>query len=405
MVPVARIHIESSSVYRFESSNGPLYLRAENGACFSDAAELDKGTYELYLRRNQSDQTALDFAFTDEERAFVFAEAPHIKSGALKTPLPFQVVIKRQEYRVRSMCGTGSQAPSFYLDVNKPLDKMYLSQLVSNGVLDVTVAGPLGSQKRPYEWCKSGKGAWLKKKKKSNIKGTYAIWVSGSSELVGQNAHLSASSRRDDRLKNLKAQGMPLTVLHPIAKMLPLPERQIWWHYPYYNRKTDAVEALFLAAPAQLFVFLTDDKDEIKATEPLLLQAYGTKKSVILRANGERHTIRTERLTKEAPKKGSAPQWADLKMPQKVATAQSLALPTDAVSFAKWYDLNDRKEDCIYRYMQKNDPSWGKDYDVINSRTGENVSDVHFRRADKSAMPRALKKRRIEPLKLPTKTD
>jgi len=281
--------------------------------------------------------------------------------------------------------------------VKKALPEVQVRRLLANDGVDMTVIGPLESNKRFNKFCQTS-SAYLKpesrsryssdKSPKRTVKGTYAVWVWGPKERVGEQAYVNISSPYSaDNIAYEKAKGDPLFQLGKASakKDLGLQERQIWWHFPYYDRSTSAVEPLFMKAPTSLFVFLDRDVNGIAPSEPLLLVKLGDDKSEVLRATGERVHVRSQRLTTEVPQKVTAPAaFPDLKKPKKIGAAKTLALPQDKVAFAKWKNLDDKLYSCVGRYMKKHDPSWGKDYDVINTRTGENISDVYFRKADKA---------------------
>jgi len=395
--------VEDASTWKLSGAgNRHIYLKGEDGSCLSCGGDRKKGRYEVYVGDWPKTTEPIELALVDEERAMQLGEAPVVNAGDLKKPLPVKVTVGGDSFRPKPLCGAGEHVPTFYVDVKKPLDSLSVQNLVSNGKLTLTVAGPLEVAKRPYEWCKSGGSAYLEK-----AKGRYAVWVSASAgeggssrrdarnrraakggdaepDLVGDTAWAVLRTKFSDNIADLKAKGEPMEKLAPVPAELDLKARQVWWHYPYYPRDTKAVEPLFLDAPKQLFVFLGADADEVKAGEPLLLERWGEEKSMVLRATGEKREVRTERLTLERPAKVVMPSsWPEIEKPKDIKAAYTIVSPVDRPKFAKWENEDAKVYNCVGRWMEKNDPTWGKKYDLVNLRTGETLSDQKFRQADR----------------------
>lgn len=380
LVPAARLRVTDASTWRLEAPERGVFLRAPDGRCLPGGGNLARGDYDVFVSAAGEAQAQVDLAVIDGERGLALGEAPHVEVRDLKQPLAVPVVVPAPQFRSSQLCGAGAHTPSFYLDVKSPLAKVSLTTLVADAELDWAVAGPLEASKREYEWCKaSGHGrSW-----DTLEKGTYAVWVSSKTG-VGQKAWAKVRQGFEDHVVDQKARGEPLTKLAPIPAELSLKERQVWWHYPYHPRDTAAVEALFLDAPAQLFVFLTGDAESVKAGEALLLTRWGQEKSTVLRANGETKEVRTERLTTEKPATALLPDsWPDIAPPANIKEGYQITSPLDLPKFAKWENEEARRYACVDNWMRKNDPTWGKNYDVVNLRTGETMTDRKFRQADK----------------------
>lgn len=380
LIPVTRLNVVDASTWTVSTvRENAVYLQGPDGQCLNGHGDLKKGSYGVFVDA-WNVGPKVELALVDEERGLSFADAPHVDISDLKKPIPVEVTIPANEFRPKPLCGGGAHTPSFYIDVKKPMTKVSLNTLVADGDVDFAVAGPLDLTKRPYEWCRPDGAFWEKMEK-----GTYAVWVSSKDPAaVGHKAWARIRGDFTDFVARQKAEGEPLAKLSAVAADPKLEERQVWWTYPYYRRDTQAVEALFLDAPPQLFVFLTADADKVKAGEALLLERWGAEKSLVIRANGERKEVRTERLTTAKPAKVLVSEdWPEIEKPEKVENGYRIASPTDLLKFAKWENDNDKVEGCVGNWMAKNDPTWGKDYKLVNLRTGESVTDQKFRQADK----------------------
>lgn len=375
VVPLTRVDVLQSSTWKLSAPHERgLYLQGPDGKCFEGGGDLPKGRYGVFAdARRDLKQAKVSVAVVDSERAFSFGPAPHVELTNLAQPLPVKATIAAAEFRPRALCGVGAREPSFYLDVKKPGAKAYLQTLVASGAVQWTMAGPLGS----------AKGLTCSTSWDDLAVGSYAVWVSG--ERVGQPAWAQVVGRFDDQVAAAKAQGDALAKLAPVPAKLELADRQVWWHYPWHPRDAKAsVEALFLDAPAQLFVFVPGDVGELKAGEALLLEEYGPEKSMVRRATGERVQVRTERLVADKPATVTVPaQWPELKKPEVLKDAYEIASPTDALKLAKWEVMEAKRYGCVGNWMAKNDPTWGKNYELVNLRTGQTVTDQKFRQADK----------------------
>lgn len=380
LIPVTRLDVVDASTWTVSTvRENAVYLQGPDGQCVQGHGDLKKGRYGVFVDA-WNVGAKVELALVDEERGLSLGDAPHVDPGDLKKPLPVAVTIPASEFKPKPLCGAGARAPSFYVDVKKPMTKVSLNTLVANTDVDWAVAGPLDQTKRPYEWCRTGGRFWEKLEK-----GTYAVWVSAKDPAaVGQKAYARLLGNFEDHVVDQKAEGDALAKLNPVPADPALQERQVWWTYPYYRRDTKAVEALFLDAPPQLFVYLTSDADAVKAGEALLLERWGAEKSVVIRANGERKDVRTERLTTAKPAKVLLPEdWPEIAKPHEIKDGYAITSPTDLPKFAKWENDEAKRYACVGNWMEKNDPTWGKNYNLVNLRTGETVTDQKFRQADK----------------------
>lgn len=382
VVPLTRLEVVQSSTWKLAAPERTLYVQGADGKCFVGGGDLPKGSYAVFAEaRRDLKSTKVALSVVDDERSLSFAAAPHVDLGTLAAPLPVKVTVPAAETRAPVLCGAGAREPSFYVDVKKAGARASLSTLIADDKLTWTVAGPLGSAKRPSGFCQSGGSVGWDKLEP----GTYAVWVAGANELAGQTAWAQLQGRFDDELARQKARGEALAKLAPVPAQLALKDRQIWWHYPWYPRDTTAVEALFLDAPTQLFVFVPSEVGELKAGEALLLEDFGAEKSSVLRANGERVQVRTERLVTEKPGTVALPaQWPEVQKPTELKDAYPIASPTDAPKFAKWEAMEAKRYSCVGNWMAKHDPTWGKNYELVNLRTGETVTDQKFRQAEQA---------------------
>jgi hypothetical protein len=54
----------------------------------------------------------------------------------------------------------------------------------------------------------------------------------------------------------------------------------------------------------------------------------------------------------------------------------------DRKFIAELGDAKNRVMNCMYDYRRKHDPTFGKDYDLVNTRTGATMGDVRYKQAE-----------------------
>lgn len=361
-----------------------LHVVAGDGRCLGQsdntkAFHLKAGRYAVWgqLSDRNPEVTAdspWELELAHDERPLSFSTPPTYDLGALgalEVPLALSSTLTAPSFGPtrRVACAGISRNPNYFVKVpNTNLGPISLEPLRSpNGKPPrLVVYGPLESM-RPYQvWrCDASPRAVL------NVPGTFAIF------LVGPDADqpVVTVARRLDTKPDAMATPMPILDNPSLA------ERAVTWNYPFYGKTS--LERFFLTAPDQLFVYLTAPHADAPAAEPLALLGFGPDLSIVSRFDGTQLEVPTAALTTTRPTPIVLP-----KNPPKVAPANdldealSLAGPAEK-ALVEAYDVAESKyRACVQRYMEKNDPSWGKSYDLIYVASGKNVSDVWFRRAD-----------------------
>ncbi|HRE91547.1 MAG TPA: hypothetical protein PK095_20680, partial [Myxococcota bacterium] len=358
-----------------------LHVVAGDGRCLGQsdntrAFHLKAGRYAVWgqLSDRNPEVTAdspWELELAHDERPLSFSAPPTHDLGALVPPLALSSTLTAPTFGPtrRVACPGISRHPNFFVKVpDQNLGPISLEPLRSTDGKPprLVVYGPLESM-RPYQvWrCDESARAVLE------APGTYAIF------LVGPNAGQPALTLA--RRLDLKPDAMAAPM--PILDNPPLSERGVTWNYPFYGKTS--LERFFLTAPDQLFVYLTAPHADAPAAEPLALLGFGPDLSIVSRFDGTQVEVPTAALTTHRPTPVVLPKQAPKVAPAKdLDEALSVAGPAER-ALVDAYDASESKyRACVQRYMQKNDPSWGKSYDLIYVASGKNVSDVWFRRAD-----------------------
>lgn len=359
-----------------------LHIVTGDGRCVGQsdntrAFHLKAGRYAVWGQLSDRDPAVpadapWELELAHDERPLSFSTPPTYELGALDQPLALPSTLTAPSFGPtrRVACAGVSRYPNYFVKVpTTGLGPISLEPLRSPGskAPRMIVYGPLESM-RPYQvWrCDESQRAVL------NVPGTFAIFLA-SPEHDGQPVVTVA------RRLELKPDAMATPL--PIPENPPLPERAVTWNYPFYGKSS--LERFFLTAPDQLFVYLTAPHADAPAAEPLALIAFGSERSTVSRFDGTRIELPTASLTTTRPTPIILP-----KSPTKVAPAKdldealSLAGPAEKALVDAYDAAESKYRACVQRYMEKNDPSWGKSYELIYVASGKNVSDVWFRRAD-----------------------
>jgi hypothetical protein len=186
-----------------------------------------------------------------------------------------------------------------------------------------------------------------------------------------------------------KVYGDPLWQAPLASHSDALSDREIFLHYPFWSWHFDdpktiagmKVEALFDDAPAALFVFVSRPMGGIAVGEPLLLSHHGATTSTVLRANGERLDVETSALVSKRSGQITLPAFATLDAPTSTVEMHALASVRDRKLVAEVSAAEDKLWNCVAGDRAKNDPTYGKNYDLINTRTGASLRDLRSSQA------------------------
>jgi hypothetical protein len=165
--------------------------------------------------------------------------------------------------------------------------------------------------------------------------------------------------------------------------------RGIAWHFPFWQREGRSTSddrhdtlSLFAAAPAGLFVFLKKPMGEVQVTEPLLVQWADKGKAGLVALTGAELSVRLEVVSTEVPAELSFPKPPEFKPAKTVDEAMGLAGPDEQKLVAAYLEKERAHNACVGAWMKKNDPTWGKSYELVNVRTGRTLSQSLFKKAD-----------------------
>jgi hypothetical protein len=102
----------------------------------------------------------------------------------------------------------------------------------------------------------------------------------------------------------------------------------------------------------------------------------------VLRADGSTTTLRTDWLTTRREGALTLPKLAPIKLSTSgsdnetiVAIAYPEASVRDANLLHDAFAAEEAVRSCALGYRAKHDPTWGKDYDLVNLRTGQSLRD------------------------------
>jgi hypothetical protein len=376
--PVGRLDVLSSSRYAVTSDTGRLLVTEMSGECVSEDARnvtLKKGQYVLWGQVREEEPKPWEIEVMDLEHVMAWEDGPRVTLGQLAEPLAIPVTTAPLARQPSEGCRRGSREPSFLLEIDQPLDHLELDTLRGEG-LRYNVYGPLETIK-PGDDMKCD----LREFSRTDAAGTYAVWVYAE-DGAQVSGHLVA--RRPE------IEPDPMATPIPIPAQLALEERIVAFHYPY---RKGSYEPLFLNAPEQMFVFAKVDAGEVAAGEPLLLIRHEATKAVVVRFDGSDAKINPNQLATERPAQVVLPERApEAKKAGNVSEALNLAGKSEAPYTKKYLERRDKFDKCVYGYMAKHDPSWNKSYQLIYVRSGRNVKDVMYERADKACGANAFNK-------------
>ncbi len=366
--PVAELVVTQGSRFSiaFDGLHRELYV-AVGGKCVvagdKKPVDLEAGSAFLWMESYAKDARV---TFTDSERALELAGAdtPVVKLTTLPTVLRVRVPASKPRGSYEQVSFVG-RTPTFVLEAGGPAEEISLRAIagITTGIsFDAT--GDLGT-------VSGNQSVHLKTAKK---------WF------------VFANSQKEGEVVlafvDLKNQVLPVfwSPAPPSADLEPK-DRVVAFHFPFWRLPGEhmpQILPLFATAPAELFVFVTKQVNDVPTSEPLLVLEHDGTSAMVVRATGEQVSVRAGLLTKAVPPAITLP----VVKPQAPSTttddAWADAGPLETARVEAWVKRQQKWQGCIDDYMQKNDPAYGKSYELIYVRSGLNVSDVAYAGARKA---------------------
>ena len=176
-------------------------------------------------------------------------------------------------------------------------------------------------------------------------------------------------------------------------------DRTISHFYPYLDMRGGragderaAWEQVFVSGSENLFVYPRIDlpadvgSAPPRKGEPLAVTSSNPDSTSVRTADGEHFSVPTQLLTADKP---SAYVIADRRRPGRdakdLSDAQDLATTEDQPEMDKLAPVRERYHACWMKFMEKNDPTFKKNYDVVKLYSDGRVSEVGDEWADKAA--------------------
>ncbi len=185
-----------------------------------------------------------------------------------------------------------------------------------------------------------------------------------------------------------RAEVSRLTRTGAPTEKLRLEDRAVSWHFPFWQLESRLnsddrhdVISLFAAAPAGLFVFLKKPMEGTPVTEPLLIQRIVQGHAEVVSLTGKEQRVRLDVLTAERPAELTWPALPAFKAGVTVDDAMGLAGPDEQKLVDAYLAKESEHNGCVGGWMEKNDPTWGKSYELVNVRTGQTLSSMKFKQA------------------------
>lgn len=401
VVPVATFDIAETSTFVVRH-DGAGIIETPDGSCLKNSrgtfskVELKRGTYRVW-RNGQTpekiERAAMRLVLRDTERPLAWPGAKtydYTKNRKRHVDIPFQYS-KPAINVIRHSCAGIGQKPIALVRVG--LGGIRLGQTWGPNAPRILV-GPLeASGSRQFD-CTNGF-------RKNMAGGTYAVFQKTSAELVGAKAVYSLGPPPKDLLEQTAA----------VTPDLSLQEREVGRFYAHYfnqesfiydglsqypQKNSLPVDALFANAPKGIRLFARSTKGGLRVGEPLLLKHHGLDKSDVYRLDGSTLTVRNSALSTKVPAAIEvAVSPAPIQAPKDIKEGLGLAGPMQIQSIQKLNAAYEKYRSCYARYRSKRDPTFGENFDLVNLRTGQKVSDKWHRRAEKKCKwKRHLKKER-----------
>jgi hypothetical protein len=357
IAPIADLLVVQASRFELSAGTNTLYV-VSRGACLpasEEAVDLEPGRYTLWMEARGGE---VELTIKDLERTVKIAGG---KGPVTLTSLPAVTRARVQagpEADPYADCEIAGRTPAFELDPGS-LELVYLSAI--GGVKDV-------------RFDVIGEGTRICGKDSVRLEKPRRAYVF----LTGEKAGEALIAFTDGK-------GVaPFWTARELEATAPVPERVVSFVYPFWHThdsRRPAAQPLFAKAPASLFVFLTKEVKSVPVTEPLLALSNDGKSAVVLRATGEVLEVRAGVLSAEVPPAITMPQVKAPPPSKTTDDAWADAGPLEQARVEAWVKRQDQYLGCVRSFMAKNDPAYGKKYELIYVRSGINVSDVVYAKA------------------------
>lgn len=129
-------------------------------------------------------------------------------------------------------------------------------------------------------------------------------------------------------------------------------------------------------------MFLTKPMEGTPVTEPLLVQHVFQGKAQVVSLTGKELKVRLDLVSTERPAELSLPELPAFKPGKTVDQALGLAGPDEQKRVEAYLEKETAHNACVGTWMAKNDPTWGKSYELVSVRTGRTMTSIKFKQAD-----------------------
>ncbi|MDF1564719.1 MAG: hypothetical protein P1V51_16885 [Deltaproteobacteria bacterium] len=386
--PLARIEVKTQGLYRLVVPGAPLMVASptgcvqeesyrRNNTMYNTQYSLAPGSYSLWTHVEEEPRT-LTLQAGDDQRPLLFGEAEVKELGGLAEPMLISGTTRPGErWPSRRNACTGrsvARAPDFYFQTTEPLPQVELSLFRNREKVAFRLYGPMDSVK-PYSQmiCDETRRTF------GTLDGKYAVWLAAAPKAEASSYDLLVMR------KDLKVD--PMQTLKPIPETLEtIGERVVSDHYPFFGRMSHAY--LFPKAPDRLFVYAAaafpSGEQKVLAGEPLLVLGDRNGKLQLARYDGAEVQATPDQLVVEKPAKLALPRKPAFQPAKDYDGAWKLVGPPDQKIVDRMNAVANKYHACVGSWMRKNDPTWGKDYELVyvsGRHAGKTMSDRKFEQA------------------------
>lgn len=395
IMPLARLKVTRTSTYYVGIANKATFIATADRKCGARQTQLGPGVHTLWLRVPHGEKLGDMALETDDiKRSRAFGDRPKRVVTALDQPMVIPGKLRPSEWwgSRSGNCRGAARDPDFLLVSNKPLQDVTMSLLWGRKPQHLHVYGPLEEKNADSNPRCSAQGYRANNTHQFDVfEGTYAVWVGDGQRADGVGSDYRVLLRRDHVAIN------PLTAFAPVPAQIDMHERAYRNHYPFFTGTPKNWELLFTRAPRQLFVFarveIRQRQTHVRAGEPLVVGSWGRDMAWVRHHDGSRSRVKTKLLTSTWPSSLWLPTKPTFKKTPNLKTAIRYSGPEDRKAIAAYEKVEARYVKCFGRYMEKHDPTWGKNHEVYKiDRRGkvENVGDEIAARADRKCGANAL---------------
>ncbi|MGC4120782.1 MAG: hypothetical protein QM765_40640 [Myxococcales bacterium] len=337
-----------------------LVLVPSTGGCLTSLKDvtLEPGDYVLWAApEKDSEKKEWELSIADQSRALTFGEAPTYDLGLLKKPMlvPGKTGDGSWGPVSASVCPGLPRAPSFYLKGADGLKNVELGFWKDGGLGEAArfgIYGPVDSVAGvPPMRCD------VKKATFRELKGTFAVFVSGGADKLAQDFVLIAQ----------RADVSPDYAFQPVmvADSLPMADRAVASFFPFWREGLDS-RRFFAAAPRQLFVATS------AGNTPALVVLKRELTLDILKLDGTVETVGASEIKPDVLwPPGLPPNLLPPKPVETVEEAIAAAGPTEQPFVAQFHAVENAVNVCTANWLAQNDPSWANGQELLRLTTAE----------------------------------